>query len=420
MEIKDFEGRCDIDNREDRLEPPELLTTKGNTSGSSDGKLPISRASTGRIDDAALKPIIGKHIEFWYGRGLNERDSLVGATPFVEACERGDETSVFLLLLHVTLYLDGNKNDNYKLKGDQEETDDGNGLNCITNITDGICSNGFTCLPHREDFVNAKDDYGITALHELAAHGYTSILHIVICFTRRHKIPLNIHARDSERSTAIHFAAKNGHDSIIKMLLDYERQQVQMRKQNRNRSTDTNLQSSGDDNNLRSIIHAKGNDGWNAMHFAVFHNHESVVQTLLDAAAEPESTLGIQSLSSSAATSAADTTRPKVELLQMVNARDSINGRTPLHLAALNGHVTIMDKLLSNGANLHARDRRRNRTALMMASAWCKEECVTLLLKNGANVHDQDNQGLTALDLAISNGANQTILHMLWDRANIG
>ena len=74
-------------------------------------------------------------------------------------------------------------------------------------------------------------------------------------------------------------------------------------------------------------------------------------------------------------------------------------GCTPLVLAAWNGHLHLVKKLLDLGADIHARQEDHN-TALMLAAVEGHMDIVRLLLAKGANANDASNIGVTALMLA--------------------
>lgn len=73
-----------------------------------------------------------------------------------------------------------------------------------------------------------------------------------------------------------------------------------------------------------------------------------------------------------------------------VDIHDS-DGRTPLHFAAYNGCVKIVDELLEHGADPNKWDSSKKFTALHCAAAVGKVSCIRSLIKYGANV----NAGLT-------------------------
>ena len=128
--------------------------------------------------------------------------------------------------------------------------------------------------------------------------------------------------------------------------------------------------------------------------------------------------------------SAADDVQGLAKLLSRslrdVNARDE-DGRTPLHHAAIHGHVDCALLLLEHNADIEARDNR-GRTPLISA---VYDEILVIergtimraLLSNGARVDAHDLDGDTALHLAagfdereamsilVHNGANSNALN---------
>ena len=61
----------------------------------------------------------------------------------------------------------------------------------------------------------------------------------------------------------------------------------------------------------------------------------------------------------------------------------SDSGDTPLHEAAIRGHVNIAQLLLQHGANINAR-RMTGETPLFLAIIACKVEMKQLLISSGA------------------------------------
>ena len=75
-------------------------------------------------------------------------------------------------------------------------------------------------------------------------------------------------------------------------------------------------------------------------------------------------------------------------------------GRTALILAAISGHVDIVEALLNNGAGVDDRDKTGH-TALNWAAMRGRTQVVTTLLNKGADINTQDNGGVSPLLYAV-------------------
>jgi len=95
----------------------------------------------------------------------------------------------------------------------------------------------------------------------------------------------------------------------------------------------------------------------------------------------------------------------------LVNCADK-DGYTPLHRAAYEGHVEILQMLVSRGGDIHARTVD-GWTPLHSAARWSQTEAASYLLSVGAQVNAVTAGGLTALHLAASNAENPHILQLL-------
>jgi len=81
-------------------------------------------------------------------------------------------------------------------------------------------------------------------------------------------------------------------------------------------------------------------------------------------------------------------------------------GWAPLHYAATNGHLDVMNLLLEENAYIDAASPNGT-TPLMMAAHYGTESAVKLLLEAGADALLKNTQGLSALDFA--HRGNRTI-----------
>jgi ankyrin repeat protein len=83
--------------------------------------------------------------------------------------------------------------------------------------------------------------------------------------------------------------------------------------------------------------------------------------------------------------------------------RDEEYGLTPLHVAAIWGHVEVSRLLLQYKADIHAHDKE-GQTSLHGAALHSEVNVARLLLEHGADVNARDNRRITPLHLASENG----------------
>ena len=77
-----------------------------------------------------------------------------------------------------------------------------------------------------------------------------------------------------------------------------------------------------------------------------------------------------------------------------------LEGRSPLHIAAWQGHSAMVELLIAHGADVNAVDREK-RTPLQSAAWQGHESVVWLLLKHGADGDQPCSQGATPLSIGI-------------------
>ncbi|KAH6701290.1 ankyrin repeat protein, partial [Leptodontidium sp. MPI-SDFR-AT-0119] len=82
--------------------------------------------------------------------------------------------------------------------------------------------------------------------------------------------------------------------------------------------------------------------------------------------------------------------------------------RTPLHLAALEGHEEVVKELLDHGVDTSTADFK-GRTALHLAAHGYSLGVLTLLLDKGADMTARDGEGMTPLHLAYQKGITRMI-----------
>lgn len=96
-------------------------------------------------------------------------------------------------------------------------------------------------------------------------------------------------------------------------------------------------------------------------------------------------------------------------------------GYTPLHWASLGGHTPVVQYLLTKGIAVDARTKYQERTPLFLAAQEGHLETATLLLQCGANVEATNKKydGATALHRAALEGHGRMVMLLLDAGANV-
>jgi ankyrin repeat protein len=91
---------------------------------------------------------------------------------------------------------------------------------------------------------------------------------------------------------------------------------------------------------------------------------------------------------------------PLVKTL-VVEKKAAVNktGWAPIHYAATNGHLEIVQFLMANGAQINALSPNET-TPLMMSIGSGNDQLIKYLLDNGADLRMRNHEGYTAIDVA--------------------
>ena len=198
---------------------------------------------------------------------------------------------------------------------------------------------------------------GITPLGIAASHGSVTFTHFLLHLGADPNLHAEKHA--GFQPTPLVEAAIEDHSDVIRLLLTHGAQIDKPGNEGRNPliwavimhhpESATVLLQSGANPNLTGNLGA--NIGWTALHWAVNNNDLAMVQLLLSYHANP-------------------------------NIHTGKRLETPLHLATLDNHATLIPVLVSAGAQVNARDIA-GQTPLTLALHRQHRESITALIAAG-------------------------------------
>ena len=190
-----------------------------------------------------------------------------------------------------------------------------------------------------------------------------------------HIDPKVIHAKANNGREAIHFAAENGQLEVIKFLISID----------------------------SKVIHAKANNGREAIHFAAENGHVEALEFLISqgASIDVKDVNGMDPTHWAAINGHVEVIKFLMSKGASINNTDSY-GREPIHCAAENGHVEVIKFLISQDDTVVDKKNCEGNTPLHLAVLEEKLEAIISLLEHKANVEAKNRMGLTPLDVAAS------------------
>lgn len=270
-------------------------------------------------------------------------------------------------------------------------------------------------LSHQAD-VQIKDSEGVTALQTAVRAGNRAIVELLLA----NKADVN--STDAHGWTALATAAQNGNIGIMELLL--------AAKANVNSANDYGvtpliaasfapahldaarlLLEHGAGVNARIAQTSSYTTGYTALHLAIAHNNDQLLEQLLDHKADvniPVDYLDNSNIrGSTPLIMATYKSEPDIVRLLLDHQADpnriSQTGATPLHWAAgqnvQKDWKVIAELLLTHGAEVNARDEK-GQTPLHWAVRNNNRGLVELLLAHHADVNARDNDGNAPLDLS--------------------
>ncbi|XP_078583018.1 uncharacterized protein LOC144865869 [Branchiostoma floridae x Branchiostoma japonicum] len=258
--------------------------------------------------------------------------------------------------------------------------------------------------------MNIGDGMQMAPLHLAAEYGHHGTVLVLLA------PGADVNVQDALLRTPLHLAAENGHHETVAALLTagananvQDSMQVtplHLAVEKGQPETTAALLTAGANANVRDSM------GSTPLHYATERRHSKCVEVLLQHKAHKEKAL-------CDAAENGDTDRVKQLMEDGVNP-DSSSGqwlRTPLHLAAENGHHETVAALLTAGANANVQDSMQV-TPLHLAVEKGQPETTAALLAAGANANVRDSMGSTPLHYATERRHSKCVEVLLQHKAH--
>jgi serine/threonine-protein phosphatase 6 regulatory ankyrin repeat subunit B len=276
-------------------------------------------------------------------------------------------------------------------------------------------------LARNPQLVRARENKrGLTPLHVAAAYGHLPVVQTLL------KHGAEVNAKDHMGSTPLFYAVGRDQISVARELLSHGAD-VNIAVEHRVAGVSAGKVITplvlavrrANPQMVRLLIqHGARVRGSGSLAFfaAVNSGKVELVQMLLKAGADPlgrEKTWGATPLHTAAGNGHLNVMDVLRTYYRSVDISDDF-GRTPLHYAAMAGKLQAMEWLLQRGASVNAKDRT-GMTPLMHAAGMGHASAVEMLLQRGADIRVKDRTGRTALHLAcrLSGDKGVTVVQVL-------
>nr|XP_053633946.1 protein phosphatase 1 regulatory subunit 16A-like [Cherax quadricarinatus] len=221
---------------------------------------------------------------------------------------------------------------------------------------------------------DSTNEDGLTALHQCCIDDSEEMMRLLV----HHGADVN--AQDSEKWTPLHAAATCGHLHLAKFLI----------------AKSANLLAVNADGNMPYDI---CEDDATLDYIESEMARRGVTQRLIDETRSATETYMLNDLKSMKSEG------------QSLMFRDH-QGATPLHIAAANGYVRVVEYLLSQNVPTEVRDHD-DWSPLHAAACWGHPDVLELLVQNGANLHARTKNQETPYDICEDAELRERIMQLI-------
>jgi len=243
---------------------------------------------------------------------------------------------------------------------------------------------------------------GANLLHTAAIFDKLAILNYLI------DKGIDINDKNNNGESACHLAVMYNHFDIFKRLLELN---ASVAERNKNGYKIIHSAASVGNFNVLKLLLSNGgvdvddknNYHETALHLACLKGHYIVVRLLLifKASTTIQSSLGMLPLHYAAKNGRVDILDLFIEKAYHPLNIQTKDGQSILHLSALNNHLEFVERLIEEKIDLDLKDNKEN-TALHLAVQYNHRDIMEVLIENGANVCSKNALFMTPIALSIS------------------
>jgi len=170
-------------------------------------------------------------------------------------------------------------------------------------------------------------------------------------------------------------------------------------------------------------VDAQNDNGWSAIHWAAHGGHDGAVACLVD----NDCNIDLRDDDGWTALHHASSQGCDAACTVLVNSGSDIDekatgtfGRTPLMLAAWNGHASTVLSLINNGAAINMEDEPSGMSALHYAARFNRPAALATLLESGASMESMTRDGKAPIHFAAREGNLQCVELLVEGGAQLG